>query len=141
MMASKLDSQKQEMVGIFWLVGDHLIIDASPLSEAEPYGDSLTHRNSHIDYWTERQRLRTVPRDVEYEEHPRGRVVYYVKTKRFALYADTCILKRKSLVMQIMKAMHLLANQTDVTTDGPDGHYKCARCLAASSGRHDNDWD
>jgi hypothetical protein len=43
------------------------ILDASPLSEAEPYGDCLTHPNSHFDFWTEQQRLGVVPRDVEYE--------------------------------------------------------------------------
>jgi len=140
-MGSNLKSQHQQMVGIFWLVGDRLIIDASPLSEAEPYGDCLTHRNSHIDYWTAQQRLGEVPREIEYEDLPRGRVVYNRETQRFALYADRCILKRRPLLKQIMKAMHLMASQADVGTDGPDGHYKCAHCLAASSGHHDDDWD
>jgi hypothetical protein len=38
------------MVGIFWRVGDRSVIDVSPLGEAEPYGDCLTHRNNQIDY-------------------------------------------------------------------------------------------
>jgi hypothetical protein len=76
---------------------------------------------------------------MEYEESPRGRVVYNTKSQRFALYADRCILKRKSVVNQIMKAMHLPAKQTDATTDGPDGHYGCCRCLEASDGRRDDD--
>jgi hypothetical protein len=74
------------------------------------------------------------------EAHPRGRVVYNGKTQRFALYADRCILKIESFVKRIMKAMHLMTNQTDVATDGPDGHYNCARCLEAFSDHHD-DWD
>ena len=52
----------QPMVGIFWWFRGRLIIDASPLSEAEPYGDFLTHRNSHIDYWKEQQRLGEIGR-------------------------------------------------------------------------------
>jgi hypothetical protein len=40
---------EQQMVGIFWLVEDRLIIDASPLSAAEPYGECLTHRNRLLD--------------------------------------------------------------------------------------------
>ena len=129
------------MVGIFWLLGERVIFDTTPLIGAEPYGDCLDHPTSHDDFWAEQQRLGTVPRDMEYEESPRGRVVYNRKTKRFALYADRCILKRKYVVQQIMKAMHLSAKQADVTTDGPDGHYRCACCLAASCDHHDDDWD
>lgn len=54
---------------------------------------------------------------IEYEDAPRGRVVYNWKTRRFTLYADRCILKRKSVVKKIMNAMHLLASPTDVTTE------------------------
>jgi hypothetical protein len=134
-------NQELPMVGIFWLLGDRLILDTSSLTEAEPYGDCLDHRQSHIDYWTEHQRLGTVPRDIDYEEPPRGRVVFNRKTQRFALYADRCILKRKPIVKQIMKAMCLPVVKTDVTTDGPDGHYKCSRCLESLDEQRDDSWD
>lgn len=121
--------QFEPRVGIFWLLGDRLILDASPLCEAEPYGDCLTHYRSHIDFWAEQQRFGAVPPDIEYEEPPRGRVVFNTRTQRLTLYADRCILKRKSVVVQIMKAMHLSTKQTDATTDESDAHYKCTRCL------------
>jgi hypothetical protein len=127
-MPSELTHQKQQMVGIFWLIEDRLVLDTTLLSEAEPYGDCLTHGKSHIDFWTEQQALGTVPHDIEYEEYPRGRVVYNVKTERFTLYADRCILARKSLVGEMKKTMHLPTAQTDVMTDGPLGHYRCYRC-------------
>src|ERR1700683_612174 len=103
-MLSKQMTQGQSMVGIFWLIGDRLGLDTSPLSEAEPYGDCLGHRTSHIDYWTAQQRLGIVSREIEYEESPRGRVVFNTKTKKFALYADRCILNRKAVVKRIMQA-------------------------------------
>jgi hypothetical protein len=124
-MPSEPNSQQQQMVGIFWVVDSRLIIDASPLSKAEAYGDSLTHRNSHIDYWTEQQRLGAVPRDVESEEHPRGRVAYDTKAQKFHLLAGRCIVKEPATVAKIMKAMHLPAN-TIVETDL---HYRCPECL------------
>lgn len=133
--------EREPMVGIFWLVGERLIIDASSLCEAESYGDCLTHRNSHIDYWTGQQRLGVVPRDVEYEEPPRGRVVFNRKTKRFALYADRCILKREPVVKQIIKTMCLPAGKFDVSTDGSDGHYKCSRCLETAGNRESDPWN
>lgn len=123
----------QPQVGIFWLVGERLILDASPLNQAEPYGDCLTHRNSHIDYWTEQQRLGAVPKEMEYEEAPRGRVVFNRKSGRFMLYADRCILDRKAVVTLIKKLMHLPSDRTDVGTDGHFGHYRCYRCQETSA--------
>lgn len=130
--------ERQPMVGIFWLLGNRLIFDTSPLSEAEPYGDCLGHKESHDHYWTAQQLLGTVPRDFEYYEHPRGRVVYNTKTQRFALYADRCILKRKPMVSRIMKAMCLPTSHTDVGTDGPYGHYKCSECVKTSGDCEDD---
>jgi hypothetical protein len=43
------------------------------------------------------------------------------------------------VIAQIMKAMLLPTKHTDVTTDGPDGHYRCTCCLAASSDHHDDE--
>lgn len=132
-MPSKLADKEHQMVGIFWLIEDRLVLDTSLLSEAEPYGDCLTHGNSHIDFWTVQQGLGTVSRHIEYEEYPRGRVVFNTRTKRFTLYADRCILARKSVVSEIKKTMHLPNGQTDVMTDGPLGHYRCYRCLECSN--------
>ena len=137
-MLSKQLTQGQSMVGIFWLIGDRLILDMSPLSEAEPYGDCLGHRTSHIDYWTAQQCLGTVSREIEYEEPPRGRVVFNKRTQRFALYADRCILKRKAVVKRIMEVMHLSTSQTNIGTDGHFGHYKCLKCLETSCACEDD---
>ena len=71
-------------VGIFWLFRDRLIIDATPLSKAELYGSALGHPTSHIDHWTRLQRTRAVPAEIEYEEPPRGRVVYDQREQRFS---------------------------------------------------------
>lgn len=127
------------MVGIFWLVGGHLILDASPLSEAEPYGDCLTHRNSHIDYWSDQERLGAIPNDVEYEENPRGRVTYNSKAEKFHLLADRCILNEPATVAKIMKAMHLPVN----TIVDADPHYKCPGCNKSRSQREreEADWN
>jgi hypothetical protein len=42
-------------VGIFWMVADPkrdvLVTDSVPLTEAEPYGDCLTHPRGHYEVW------------------------------------------------------------------------------------------
>jgi len=117
-------------VGIFWLLNGKPIIDSAPLSEAEPYGDHLTHPRGHAAVWEQYQRVGTVPAEMEYEEAPRGRVMYNTKTQRFTLLADRCILKDKGIVSKIMSEMNLLNKNTD---KGTDSHYRCFACLRARS--------
>jgi hypothetical protein len=118
---------QEPRVGIFWLLPDGtLCVDTTPLSEAEPYGEHLTHPRSHIGQWAEFQRHAIAPRDTEYEAWPRGRVVYDVRRKRFTLYADCCILIRKNVIRKIMTAMNLAKNQTELSSDE---HYRCSTCL------------
>lgn len=118
--------QPEPHVGIFWFFDNKLILNSSPLSMAEPYGTALGHTTSHIDHWTRLQCNRTVPADTEYDEPPRGRVVFDGREQRFHLMADKCILGRRDVVAGIMEAMHL-PDDTKVSTDS---HYRCPRCLA-----------
>jgi len=118
--------KKEPQVGVFWLIDGKPLIDSMPLAEGEPYGDHLTHPRSHYDVWTLFQQKGTVPADVEYEEFPRGRVIYNAKTRRFMVLADRCILKDKGMVTTILSAMNLRSKTTD---SGTDSHYRCFLCL------------
>lgn len=85
-------------VGIFWRVGDHLLIDRSTLDEAEKYGGCLTHGGGHCERWEAWQRLPAdlwrraglppAVKDSEYEEWPRGRIVFECEPVRFVMYMD-----------------------------------------------------
>ena len=119
-------SKTEPRVAIFWLFEGKLIIDSTPLSEAEPYGDALTHANSHIDYWTTQQERGVITPEVEYEEPPRGRVGYDKRQGRFFLRADKCILNNKALVTKIIAALNLPPRRTSTELDP---HYRCAQCL------------
>jgi hypothetical protein len=128
-MVTKTKRHAQEdvpHVGIFWLLNGKLIIDSTPLDEAEPYGDHLTHSRSHIDVWEQWRLSAKVPRESEYEEFPRGRVMYNTKTQRFTLLADRCILRDKDVVSRIISELHLPGENTD---KGTDEHYRCSSCL------------
>lgn len=98
------ESTSQSSVGIFWGIPDGsapnrvLVINATPLSRAEPYGAALTHPRGHYDVWEAWQGLgvaghkrRGLPAAIvwsEYEQHPRGRIVYDTATRVFTIYAD-----------------------------------------------------
>jgi hypothetical protein len=124
--------KKQPRVGIFWLLNGKLITDSMPLGEAEPYGDHLTHPRSHIDVWEQWRLGGKVPGESEYEEFPRGRVMYNTKTQRFTLLADRCILRDKEAVSRIMSELHL---PVESTGKGTDAHYRCSACLRAGAGK------
>jgi hypothetical protein len=129
-MAAKLNPPAQRRkeephVGIFWVIRGEPLIDSTPLSRAEPYGDHLTHLHGHDKGWERFQRNGIAPIDAEYEQLPRGRVMFDTKKCQFRLLADRCILKRKDLVAKIKKEMRLPRN----TKVGGDNHYRCFDCL------------
>jgi hypothetical protein len=85
-------------VGVFWRVDRVLVVDRSPLAEAEPYGDCLTHAAGHYERWEQWRKLGAsrlaalgLPRQIaatEYDEWPRGRIVYEKRAQRSIIYAD-----------------------------------------------------
>lgn len=122
---AKTNLDRAPHLGIFWLVDGKLIFDSSPMSEAEPYGDCLTHPRSHVDVWAKFERSGRVSRGSEYEEYPRGRVMFDTTNESFTILADKCILNRKGMIAQIKKALNLLKK---VRLD-TDSRYRCPHCL------------
>jgi hypothetical protein len=118
-------------VGIFWIVPDEndqafLIFERTPLDRATPYGDFLTHDGGHYEYWTElaalgpeglrRLGLPTAPTSHEYEEFPRGRVVYHVPDERFTVYLDRKLFV-PDYVEMIVVAFDLPRGRYDLRSD------------------------
>jgi hypothetical protein len=59
-------------VGIFFVYNGEVLINSKPLSVTEPYG-KLNSNNSEYDrYWKFGQHCGIVPREIEYDEVPRG---------------------------------------------------------------------
>jgi hypothetical protein len=98
-------------VGIFWAIQkpgkptillDHRCL----LGDTENYGDMLTCPHGHYDLWEQWRRgageIPDVARGLvaasEYEEWPRGRIVYDTIHQRFTCYADAKILRRADLL-------------------------------------------
>ena len=131
-MIAPTDARKptRPAVGIFWRVGDVLVINRSTLAEAEPYGDCLTHAAGHFERWQEWQALGGIglvemgyPADIastEHDEWPRGRVVYETVPPRFVLYADRRLQSRE-VIDAIKRAFGLLDTETVVKSDA---HYR-----------------
>jgi len=113
-------------VGIFWFYEGRLIIDSVPISQAEACEGFCNYPESHEQFWSQLQRRGVVSTETEYDEAPRGRVVYDAKSQQFLLMADRCILKNPELVKRILAALDLPTR----TKTEPDSHYHCAHCLS-----------
>ena len=111
-------------VGIFWLIAKRLIVDSTSVSRAEDYNNCKTYARSHLEFWQDLTRAGAIV-EGDYEEHPRGRIVYNTRTRQFTIYADKCIIRKKAVVREIMREMNL-PTRTKISTDP---HYRCFKCL------------
>lgn len=128
------DVTQLPLLGIFWGVrnGGHiqLVTDTTPLAEGERYGGFLTHSGGHFDVWEAWRKLgpaglakRGLPAVIasyEYEDFPRGRVVYHTLTRRFTVYADRR-LQSRAMVASILDAFRVLPQQCSIRSDE---HYR-----------------
>lgn len=118
-------------LGIFWFVPidetrSGLIHDMTPLEHAPAYGDMLTHDCGHAEFWEFLTRLGpnylqsinvpTIPAYSEYDDWPRGRVVYDTRSDRFIIYADRQ-LHNRPFINQILRAFDLPPEKTTIQTD------------------------
>src|SRR5208283_5869176 len=125
------------MLGPFWVVEDRgsaaLIAHAVPLEQATPYGDMLTVDTGHFEYWSELARrgayplreagIPTAPVWSEYEEWPRGRVLYDSTARHFVIRADGQ-LHRPEFVRLIADHFGLAAADASILSDD---HYRSVR--------------
>lgn len=125
------------MVGLFWLVEERgsaaLIAHAVPLRQAVPYGDMLTIDAGHFELWSElacrgtsalrEAGISAAPVWSEYEEWPRGRVLYDRTTRRFVIRAD--------LQLHHPTFVRLIADRFSIGVLKPlvvaDDHYRSIR--------------
>jgi hypothetical protein len=130
-----IDAQQKTgpCVGIFWaFITDGTVsfaVDSIPLSEAEDYGDFLTHPRGHYEVWENWQALgsvrlkkRGLPTrivSVEYEVVPRGRIVFDRPSETFLIYADRK-LQDVRIIEQIVRLFGLSGKDYVIRSDS---HY------------------
>jgi hypothetical protein len=118
-------SAQEPRVGIFSFFFDgKLIVDSTPLSQAEQYANALTHPKGHPRSWAKWQTSGLVPADIEYDEIPRGRVAKDTFHDQFIVFRDRCIPMKA--IRQIISRMHL---PKDTTIVAFDPRYRCPRCM------------
>ncbi len=122
-------------VGIFWGIRDAnsgmlLLADKTPIDQGEVYGECITHPTGHYEFWEGLSQLGaaalasrgmpTVPAWHEYEEFPRGRVVYWPKENRFVIYSDRR-LQTTTFIEQLLTEFGIPNDSYAVRSDS---HYR-----------------
>lgn len=103
-------------VGIFWWYQGQLLIGAVPLAQGIDDGVFINGPHNHLTTWPAIQRRHLSLRHVEYDEIPRGRVLFVKRDKRFCVYMDK-VLFTEPIQRAILKAFHLRQAQTRFRTD------------------------
>ena len=125
------------MVGLFWIVEDDgravLIAHAVRLTEAVAYGDMLTVEMGHAEFWSDlagrggrslsAAGISSVPIWSDYDEWPRGRVLYDGAARAFVIRADRQILGSAFLRL-IVDRFYAPIKETQVFSDD---HYRSVR--------------
>ncbi len=101
-----LNEGQHSEIGIFWIdVGTDAIIKFStPWTDAVGDRDIYDVGVTHSTYW-EQNRARYGYPDLEYEELPRGRVIYKKKVNKFTIYLNSRLgaKKYKSMILDAFK--------------------------------------
>jgi hypothetical protein len=112
-------------VGIFWMDLEQTKVysDKTPLDEAEDYGKCRIHRQCHYDTWKNIVLLNPKWKGMEYEDIPRGRVVFErnVRKSRFWIYLCPACSRRSRIKKEIINEFKLPEGFYEFRYD--DEHY------------------
>jgi len=103
-------------IGIFWWHDGKLLATKCRVDEGEAASGTIDSRFAHIETWTTLQKCRPKLRILEYEDVPRGRVVFLQASKRFRVLMDRVLFSPK-IKTAILKAFGLLKSRTSFVTD------------------------
>ena len=111
-------------VGVFWVDLDtgKVYADKSALRDAEDYGDFKIHSAIHYETWRKVRKMNPAWAGMEYEDVPRGRVVYLKdphNPKFIVFVAKQC--KKKNIMDAIVNEFELPSGTYEF--DFTDKHY------------------
>lgn len=105
-------------LGIFWILSD-LSMCAFPEALTGDRNGPIAQdsERDHISTWPEVIRRHPAYRDREYEEIPRGRIVYHAKSGQFIAYVCDHYVNNTAIRKSLIKAFSLRGEKIRWTTD------------------------
>ncbi len=112
-------------VGIFWVFKGRVLAVTFALQEGQEYGDAINGLTDHVKYWLHFQKLLPALRHLEYQDVPRGRVLFMRLTRKYHVYMDKVLhnLKNKRALLkefELPKSTTRFLMDAHYTTDWED---------------------
>jgi hypothetical protein len=107
----------QGRVGIFWIFKGRVLADSVPPAEGEEYGEFVNGLSDHCNHWSTLQKQLPELRRYEYEQVPRGRVVYNTVADTFAVYGSERFVRNESQRAMILDSFQLPPDRTRFQAD------------------------
>lgn len=107
-------------VGIFWFLKGDIISDPIPHTLGEDYGDFVNGRSDHCTFWRSIQRLSSEAAKYEYDQVPRGRVVYSKRDETFLVYGSEQFVRNERQKGMVLSEFNLPPEKTIFRADA---HY------------------
>ena len=98
-----------------------ILCDATVVQNAEEYGVCMTHPRDHFSMWESSRRHLGLTG--EYDDAPRGRIVFELQSARFVVYLD----RQLDSPTFRLPILHLFALPLSTTAFHHDQHYARAR--------------
>ena len=99
-------------VGIFWIYRGQIIADYVPWPDGDAYGEFMNGLSDHCTFWAEVQRRVPTLRSYEYEQVPRGRVIFNTGNKRFTVLGNARLMQDARQQALVLKEFQLSSQRT-----------------------------
>jgi len=111
-------------VGIFWYFQGQIIQSSLPYTEGVDIGDGYINGPAdHYLYWEQAKKWNSAIRDYEYDEVPRGRVIYNSNQRKFIVRISRA-LNSSNILSMILREFSLRSANTKVVLDD---HYELVK--------------
>lgn len=91
---------RDENIGIFWMVDGMVFGERTTISEASQSVDGLMDSDAtHVASWSKHYQFRDRNPELahyDYQDLPRGRVLYQMNKQRFLVYLDKALMNKKT---------------------------------------------
>ena len=114
---TKTSSPRQPKIGIFWYYRKKLLTYSQPVADVAEDCGFIDVAMGHIDFWKTLQKLDPTLKDLEYEEIPRGRVLFDAGKKRYKVYSSKKLIADPAFRKLVLRTFNLTVSETAFVSD------------------------
>lgn len=118
----KRETKMEESVGVFWIFENRIYFESQSVNDIEAIHCFKDSDLSHYEVWEKIRKQNPSFYLYEYEEIPRGRMVYQTDKRQFIVYCNENILQNKESRGLILANFHLIGK--DVIFKEDEHYYR-----------------